>query len=243
MIKSLLAAFIILLLIHLILAVGFVGWLQASNRLDGERMQAVVDMFTPTIDEVEKLRAEAEAAEAEAQAARDQLIRLESVAQGPQTLEDRLTMNFEADEFDLHRLERLNAETEAIRRRLDQDKQLIAKELDELREQQAEFDELVARTTASLRDDDFKRAVATLEQLPAKQAKQVIQQYLADGKTDDAVDYLASMQLRKSAGILKAFKTEEELPQAAMLIDELRNRGADPFGQASNATTTEPPAS
>lgn len=241
--KSLLAAFIILILIHLILAVGFVGWLQASNRIDGERVQAVVEMFKPTLAEVDQLKAEAEKAEAEAQAARDQLMRLESVAKGPQTLEDRLTMNFEADEFDLHRLERLNAETEAIRRRLDQDKQLIAKELAELQARQEAFDELVERRTASMRDEDFNRAVKTLEQIPANQAKGMIQQYIAAGKMNDAVDYLAAMQLRKSAGILKAFKSEEEIPQAALILEELRNRGKDPFGQANSAQTPEQPAS
>lgn len=241
--KSLLAAFIILILIHLILAVGFVGWLQASNRIDGERVQAVVEMFKPTLAEVEQLKAEAEKAEAEAQAARDQLMRLESVAKGPQTLEDRLTMNFEADEFDLHRLERLNAETEAIRRRLDQDKQLIAKELAELQVRQEEFDELVERRTAAMRDEDFNRAVKTLEQIPAKQAKGMIQQYIAAGKMEDAVDYLAAMQLRKSAGILKAFKSEEEIPQAALILEELRNRGNDPFGQANATQASEQPAS
>ncbi|MEM6855267.1 MAG: hypothetical protein AAF911_13010 [Planctomycetota bacterium] len=241
--KSLLAAFIILILIHLILAVGFVGWLQASNRLNGERVQQVVDMFKPTVAEVEQLKAEAEAAEAEAQAARDQLMRLESVAKGPQTLEDRLTMNFEADEFDLHRLERLNAETQAIRRRLDQDKALIAEELAALQARQDAFDELVERRTAAMRDEDFNRAVKTLEQLPPNQAKGMIQQYIAAGKTTDAVDYLAAMQLRKSAGILKAFKSEEEIPTAAMLLDELRNRGQDPFGQANVGANPEQPES
>ena len=241
--KSLLAAFIILILVHLILAVGFVGWLQASNRLNGERVQQVVDMFKPTVAEVEQLKAEAEAAEAEAQAARDQLMRLESVAKGPQTLEDRLTMNFEADEFDLHRLERLNAETQAIRRRLDQDKALIAEELAALQARQDAFDELIERRTAAMRDEDFNRAVKTLEQLPPKQAKGVVQQYIADGQMEEVVDYLAAMQLRKSAGILKAFKSEEEIPTAATLLDELRNRGQDPFGQASVGANPEQPES
>ncbi|MBB6430741.1 hypothetical protein [Algisphaera agarilytica] len=241
--KSLLAAFIILILIHLILAVGFVGWLKASNRLDGERVQAVVEMFKPTIAEVDQLKAEAEAAEAEAAAARDQLMRLESVAKGPQTLEDRLAQNFEADEFDLHRLERLNAETEAIRRRLDQDKALIAQEWAALQEQQAIFEEMVKVRTASMRDEDFDRAVKTLEQLPPKQAKGVVQQYIADGQMEEVVDYLAAMQLRKSAGILKAFKSEEDIPQAAEILEQLRTRGKDPFGQATAGGTSEQPQS
>lgn len=240
--KSLLAAFIILLLVHLILAVGFVGWLRASNRLDAPRVQAVVEMFKPTITEVDQLQTEAEKAQAEAEAARDQLLRLERVAQGAQTLEDRLAENFEADQVDLHRLERLNAETQAIRRRLDQDKAMIAQELAELQEKEATFEALVARRTEAMREEDFSRAVKTLEQLPPKQGKEVIQQYLAAGKTADAVDYLAAMQLRKSAGILKAFKSGAEISQAAMLLEELRTRGQDPFNQAAAQPGMEQPS-
>ena len=233
--KSLLSAFIILVFLHLIAAVGFVGWLGATDRVNGERIQRVVDVFTPTVAQEQQNKADAEAAAAEAEAVRQQLVRLESVADGPKTLEDRLMENFEDDEFDLHRLERLNAETEAIRRRLDQDKQLIAKEWTELQQREAAFEELVARRTEGMQQDDFKRAVKTLEQLPAKQAKEMVQQYIADGQIDDAVDYLAAMQLRKSAGVLKAFKSEEDIPQAAELLKKLRDRGKDPFGQGGAA--------
>ncbi|MEM9420508.1 MAG: hypothetical protein AAGA25_15870, partial [Planctomycetota bacterium] len=199
--------------------------------------------FKPTIAEVDQLKAEAEAAEADAAAARDQLMRLESVAKGPQTLEDRLAENFEADEFDLHRLERLGAETEAIRRRLDQDKALIAGEWAKLQADKAIFEEMVKVRTASMRDEDFDRAVKTLEQLPPKQAKGVVQKYIADGQMAEVVDYLAAMQLRKSAGILKAFKSEEDIPQAAEILERLRTRGKDPFGQANTGGTTEQPQS
>lgn len=228
--RSLLSAFLILLLLHVMAAIGFVGWLSASDRLNRERVEQVVSMFTPTVAEEAKRREEADQAEAKAAEARDQLMRLEAVASGPMTLEDRLMKNFEADEIDLHRLERLHAETDAIRTRLEQDKAIIDQQLAELQAKQEAFDEMVANRTAEMQDEDFKRAVSTLEQLPPKQAKGVIQQYVADGKLEEAVDYLASMQLRKSAGILKAFKDQAEVPEVTQLIEQLRTRGIDPFG-------------
>jgi hypothetical protein len=228
-VKSLLAAFIILLLIHLLAGIGFVGWLGATDRVNGERLQRVVQTFTPTLEEEAESRAAAEAAAEQAAATRDQLMRLNSVANGPQTLEDRLAANFEADEFELHRLERLHAETDAIRRRLEQDKTLIAKQLAELEARQAEFAELVAERTQAMENEDFQRAVKTLEQLPAQQAKEMVQQYLAQQKLEEVVNYLAAMQLRKSAAVLKAFKTPEEIGQAALLLEQLRTRGQDPF--------------
>lgn len=232
--KSLLSAFLILLLLHVMAAIGFVGWLSASDRLNRERVQLVVDAFKPTVAEEMKRRDEAEKAAAKAAEARDQLMRLEAVASGPMTLEDRLMKNFEADEIDLHRLERLHAETDAIRTRLEQDKAIIAQQLAELEAKQQAFDDMVASRTAEMQDEDFKRAVNTLEQLPPKQAKGVIQQYVADGKLEEAVDYLASMQLRKSAGILKAFKDEAEVPQVTQLLEQLRTRGIDPFGTSGS---------
>ena len=120
--KSLLSAFILLLLIHLIAAVGFVGWLKASDRLDGERLQRVVDVFTPTRAAESAAMVEAEAAEAKAAAARDELARLERAGRGPQTLAEQLAGNRDDDRFARLRLERLKDETQAIRTRLDQDK-------------------------------------------------------------------------------------------------------------------------
>ena len=84
-----------------------------------------------------------------------------------------------------------------------------------------------------MQDEDFKRAVKTLEQLPARQAKDVVQQMLGQGKLDQAVDYLAAMQLRKSAGVLKAFKSEAEVVQVTRLIEQLRLRGVDPMREES----------
>ena len=241
--KMLLSMFLILLLVHLLAAVGFVAWLGASDRLNSQRVQEAVDLFRPTIAQQEQSEADAQLAAEKAAEARDQLILLNQTALGPKSIEDRLTENFEADEFDLHRLERLNAETEAIRRRLEQDKSLIAKQVAELEAKQAAFDELVRQRTEAMADEDFNRAVKTLEQLPAKQAAEMAKQYVAQGKTDEVVDYLAAMQLRKSAGILKSLKAPDEVALAAQLLEQLRLRGQDPFGQAGRDEPSEGPAS
>ena len=237
--RSLAAAFVILLCIHLLAGIGFIGWLGATDRVNGHRVQQVVDIFQPTVAEQAQRQAEAEAAEAEAAEVRDKLLRLEEVAAGPRTLEDRLAENFAADEFDLHRLERLQAETDAIRRRLDQDKQLIEKQLAELEAERAVFDEMFAKRSEEMQDEDFRRAVKTLEQLPPRQARGVVDQYIAAGQLDDAVDYLAAMQLRKSAAILKNYKTDAEIAQATDLIEKLRTRGVDPTGGVTAAAPME----
>lgn len=238
--KSLLSAFILLLLIHLIGAVGFVGWLQASDRLDGERVQRAIEVFSPTRAAEAAAMSEAQAAEASAMAARDELARLDRAGRGPQTLAAQLAANHNDDRFARLRLERLKEETQAIRTRLDQDKAAITRDLENLKKREADFAQRVARRTEALQSEDFRRAVASLEALPPKQVKGVIDAYMDAGEGDLAVDYLAAMQIRKSAGVLKAFKAEEDLPRAALLIEKLRTRSEAAARAAANNNPLAP---
>ncbi|MEE9403395.1 MAG: hypothetical protein V3V20_00755 [Algisphaera sp.] len=237
--KSLLSAFILLVFLHLIAAVGFVGWLKATDRLDADRVQRVVSIFKPTLGAEATALARVKAVEEEAMAARDELARLDRAGRGPQTLEAQLASNRADDNYDRHRLERLKAETAAIRTRLEQDKGAIARDLEELKAREAAFQQRVDRRTKDLQSDDFRRAVASLEQLPSKQAKGVLQSYVDAGQDDLAVDYLAAMQMRKSAGVLKAFKSKEELLVAAHLIEKLRTR-SDAAARAASVSSTDP---
>ena len=74
-------------------------------------------------------------------------------------------------------------------------------------------------------DEDFKKAVGLLEALKPKQAKQILQDMLQDGKELEAVEYLAAMKMRKAAGVLGQFKQNQEIAQATMLVERLRQRG------------------
>ena len=236
--RSLLSAFIVLLLIHLIAATGFVGWLAASDRLNGERLAATVDLYRPTITARARTLAEAQAAEDRAAAVADELARLERAARGPKTLAQRLASNRADEAFDRLRLERLAAERDAIFTRLEQDKAAIAADRADLEAREAAFQRRVATRTAELQGEDFRRAVDSLQSLPPKQAKGVVQQYLDRGEEAVAVDYLAAMPLRKSGAILKAFKGDADLPAAAGLIERLRTRSDAARAAAAGSDAT-----
>ena len=153
-----------------------------------------------------------------------------------------MAANRTEDNYDRYRLERLKADTRAIRTRLDQDKAEITRGLADLRAREAAFDERVARRTEALQNEDFRRVVASLEKLPPKQAKDVLVAYVEAGDSEQAVDYLAAMQLRKSAGVLKTFKTPEETQLAAQLIEQLRTRSTAAAAAASaNQTPADTP--
>lgn len=222
-------AILVLLILHLLAAVGFVGWLAATDRLDADRVTRVVDLFKLTIEEEAARKAEAERLTAEAQEIARNAARLESIAQGPQTLQDRLAMEEQADELAIHRLERLHQETQDLRGQIERAKQLLSDQKAQLDQERAAFNAFVEANTQRMLDEDFQQAVAMYEQVRPRQAKQMFQTLLDQDKMDDVVNYLAAMELRKAAGVLKEFKAPEEIPQATMLIQKLRDRGVEPI--------------
>ena len=85
-------------------------------------------------------------------------------------------------------------------------------------------------------DEQFLQAVKQLEQLPAKQAKGVLEQLLADKNVDQAVAYLDAMSPRAAAKVLREFKSGPDLALATELLERLRTFGVD-------ARDDQPPAS
>lgn len=223
--KSIAWATMILILLHLLAGVGFGAWLVTSGRVNRERLVHVVETFKPTIAQEEAEEAHAAQLEAEAKVLAANAARLEAVSQGPQTLQDKLATEEQADELAIHRLERLQRETDDLRRQIERAKELLAKQKADLEAERQAFQEFVDATTKQMQDADFQQAVKMYEQLKPKQAKQMFQQMLAQNQTDEVVAYLAAMQLRKAAAVLKEFKSLPEIEQAAGLINKLRERG------------------
>ncbi len=223
--KTIAAVIVLLVIFHLLAATSGFVWLSASGRLDRSRLEAVTDVFRLTIAEQALLEAENEAAEKQATEMQRHLIRMEDVADGPQSLEDRLARKLEGDDFALHRLARMQEESSAIQQRVDQDRAYVDAQLKRLTTEQKAFDQIKQQYSDQMQDEDFKRAVKTLEQLKGKQAKVMLQTLLDKGKMPLVVDYLSAMNLRKSAGILKEFRSDQESDQAMKILEALRLRG------------------
>ena len=221
-----LAATVIVLLvaIHILLLTGGGFWLAVSGRLNLDRLHQVVDVFRDPVAVTERAAAEADAAATEALELQAEIARLEEGSDGPKRLEDRLADKLEGDDFAVHRLERMKQESDAIRDRLDQDRAYIDEQLAKLDAERAEFAAVVEGRLDGLTREDFDRAVQTLEQLKAAQAKAVVRELVATGEKEQAVAYLAAMDLRKSAGVLKQFKGDDEAREATELIEAIRKR-------------------
>jgi len=229
MIKTVWTVIWVLVLINALMLVGLIGWLDMTGRLNNLRVARVKEIFQLTIEaEQEQLE---QAKELEAQARKQALdaARLESLTDGPITLADRLSAEQEQDELAIQRVERLQRDIHDLQRQFKLAKQQIGKQRAQLEADQQALDAAVQLQVDLQQDQDFQLAVRMYEQLKPKQAKQMLRQLIAQGQKKQVVDYLASMQLRKAASVLKEFKTPSEEAQATDLIQSLRLRGVDPI--------------
>ncbi|XAL99032.1 hypothetical protein OT109_15780 [Phycisphaeraceae bacterium D3-23] len=230
--RTLITAFILVVVVNVLAAVGLIGWLGSSGRLSKERVHAAVDMFRPTITEQAKSEEEAAAALAEQEQVAAKALRMEQVAGGPLSPEQVLESISEVDAYYDQIIKRRDAEVMAIQRQLDSTRALVDAQYAELQEERAKFDQLVAAWEASNADVDFQQAVAMLEGVPSRQAKQILQQLLYEDNESQVVAYLAAMEERKANGVLKEFKAPDELMQAARLIEQVRLRSGRALEEA-----------
>lgn len=217
----------VVLLINVLALAGFGVWLYADGRIDEDRLERVVDMFSMKVadeaavkeqDDIKKNR--------EAEAARE-AARLERVADGPAQLAQQIVEDQEKDEIALQRMERLKRDIQDLQRTNDMARRLLAEERAKLDTDRKAFEDALVAAKKKHEDEDFKQAVKMYEQLRAKQSKEMFQQLMAQQKTDQVLEYLAAMQLRKAAAVLKEFKTTPEIAQATELVQRLRERGVN----------------
>jgi len=227
--RSLAIAIGAVILLNLLAVLGFVGWLGASGRLSSNRVHQAVHLFEPTIaqEKAKEQKAAQEAKKKKQQA--DEAARLASVANGPTTVQQRLSNGQQASDVTLERLSRLKVEVNDLRQEIQLAKQHLAKEQKKLDTKRKEFEQYVKAHQKKIQDKQFQRTVQMYESVRPSQAKQMFQQLIQQHKTDQVVDYLDAMQVRKAAKVLQQFQTPSEVAQATMLLQKLRARGSDPL--------------
>lgn len=225
--KSLWNALAIVLVINLLLVVGGVGYLYLGGRLSGDRARQAAAIFAPTLEEEQQMaRRVADQAALDAERAKREAHR-RKVADGPVSTREKIDRDVEAEEIALLQVQRLREEIRALQRQLDLARQSIARQKAEHDAERVAWEASIADELARRTDADFQKTVALYQQLKPKQAKDMFMELIGDGQGDQVVEYLAAMQQRKAAGVLKEFKSPEELAVASRLLERLRERGVD----------------
>lgn len=223
--KSLWTATAVVLLVNFLAMAGGAVWLYGTGRLNEDRITRLTAIFAPTIAEEEKARQDDEEKKKKEEIDAREIARLQRVAEGPNELTAKIAEDQEKDEIAMQRYERLKRDITDLKRTNELAQRLLADERAKLESERKAFQAILDAEQKKRNDEDFKQAVKMYEQLKAKQAKEMFVQLLATNQTGQVLDYLAAMQLRKAAAVLKEFKTPAEVVQATDIVQRLRQRG------------------
>lgn len=241
--KSFWNALAIVLLINVLLALGGMVYLYMGGRLNADRVRAVAAIFTPTIEQQQALeRRTAEQAALDAERARRQAHQ-QKVADGPVSTLQQIGRDQNAEEIALLQVQRLREEIRVLQRQLEMARQAVAMQKAEQDQEKLAWQASIADELARREDEDFQKTVQLYQQVKPRQAKDMFLQRIAAGESEQVVEYLAAMQPRKAAGILKEFRNAEELVTASELLERLRQRGTQlPQSPLPNASSDDTPA-
>lgn len=208
-------------LANFLAVVALVAWLAGTGRLSNERVNAVREMFTTTVeqDEAQRKLEEAQRAQDEAAAAQDAFMREPPTPAESEVADQQAVSN--AAQQDLSRLTR---EAEDLRRTFARELAQIERAREQLRQERADFDALRARLAALEGSEQFEKAVALYQQIKPQQAKAMLQTLIDQGEMEQVVSYLNAMQVRTATKIIAEF---DDPALAATLLERVRTRGLE----------------
>ncbi|MFG0246060.1 MAG: hypothetical protein ACF8MF_08450 [Phycisphaerales bacterium JB052] len=236
--KSMKKAVLIILVLNLIAMLVGMGWLVSSGRVSKDRVIELTELFDePVVLEQARLEAEQKAAE-EAEAAKPR-----ALPELALNSDERNLVRVEMTQVDIARLERMRREVEDLQEILRKERKSIASERDVLDEERAAFDAMRERLAELEGGKQFKKALATLTTMSAKDATTLLstmlglETNLADprtGKYEEVVSYLSAMDERARSAIMTEFIKEGEEQLAADLLESVRLRGLETTTASGN---------
>lgn len=235
--NSFLKLVIVLAVAHLLAALGFVAWLFASGRVDGERIARVREIFSTTIEQEKRTRAEEESKASAAAADADLVRRLREL---PLASAERTDTDSRAgDRIELG-LRTFEDKTRRLRDELRKDGESLDQRIQSFEKRKSDWEQSIAADKQRVTDEQFRKAVKNLESLPPKQAREVVLELVRTSRMDTAVAYLDAMSSAKASNLLKSFKSEEETKVATELLERLRMLGLESEARAERTNVAKP---
>lgn len=219
--KALWTIISMLALANFLALIGFIGWLQATGRMNADRVQSVRALFSPTIAEEEAMKAEAAKAASEAAA---EAARIRKMSIPPAPAEDLIREQQDQAEVRLQSKQRLDSELKALQQFLVRESERLQEWEQELRQQQAAWEAERKKIRETDGSDQFKKAMATLAGVKPKEAQSILAELLAQNKHDEVVSYIDAMDERARSKVLAEFNKVDPRV-AADLLERLRTRG------------------
>lgn len=219
-----------LALANVLALAGVLGWLKATDRLNGERVEKVRAIFAKPVGveaaELQAIAVAQTASEEEAQ-------RSEKLAQPPKPAAERIAEDRAAAELEMQQMLRRQREIDDLGSQLLRRQAELDRREEELEARVLAFEEQKKKYLEIEGAAQFKAALATLEGLKSREAKAMLEAMLGRNLEDEVTAYLTRMDERKRAGIIAEF-AKEQPSLAAELLERLRTRGVtDAEGAAS----------
>lgn len=211
---------------NLIALVGIVAYLYSTGRLDATRLRETRQLFSQTAAQrAELAKLAGDKAVTDAAVAKEQ----SKVGTPPITAGDAMDLKLQQSQIDAARLESLKREVQILQETLARQKAALDADRLAFSKQKKDFE--LARDTVvkTESDEQFRKALATIEGLKPDKAKATLQTLIDMQQTDQAVSYLNFMQERTRTKIVDEFiKADPKV--ATDLLEKLRTRGVSVAG-------------
>ena len=220
-----------LAVVNMLALVLVIGWLGYSDRLDRSRIEAVRDLFMPTITSME------EASEEPTEPSGDGVTEISEVDSPglPVTHLGPITLSELRDDLEMETRIALERQAETIRANIDHHYEERRSEI-ETRERtviarEKRFEEMRARSA----DEEFKQTIADLEEMKVDAAFAIVQSWWREaeeprtavpGRRTFVVDVLAALDSERRTKLLTEFVETGQPKVAADLQLALRDRAS-----------------
>lgn len=220
--KRLTKALFIVALLNLIAVLVGAGWLFSSGRVSKDRVLTMTKLFDePTAVEIARIKAE------EAKIAKELAAKERPLPTLALNSDERNQVRVEMTQIDRQRLDRMKREVEDLKATLRDERRLVEEDRAALEQEKIDFDLMRQRLAGLEGGKQFKKSLATLSGMKAKDAKLMISSMLGESKYEEVVTYLSAMDERARTSILTEFVKAGEEQLAADLLESLRRHGLE----------------
>lgn len=200
-----------------VLAVGgFVGWLYATDRLDGERVTKLRATISKPIAAEKKEIADESAKAAAAVKATEDSARM---SKAPLTAEQQLEARLGATDIDRQKAERMGREIADLRAQLGLERSRLEKERTALASDRAAFEEMVKVKLGAAQDAQMKKTLNVLSELKPGPAVAVLRAMMAPQEGDPGFAAVNSGPVANGAAVaVGAAATEAISPEGLRTV-------------------------
>lgn len=232
MLRSLWIIISTLAVANLFALLGFIFWLNATDRINPERVERIRTLFAPTVA-AEKAGVEQRAAEAEAAAAA--ALEAAKVGKPPLTAEQKIDDESAKEEIAAQHGRRVQRETADLINTLVREREELERQRTQFQSEVDAFN-MMRRTIANEEgSEQFQKTVLVYQSVKPPEAKNMMSTLLAAGQMEQVVSYINALSPRIASKIITEFQNQDPA-LAAELLERLRLRGT------AVASSDPPPA-